>query len=102
MVPQAWLSARADELCGPWGKADQQLNMKAQPKSHPLSVGVVAGVALCTALCGTAADYSATVLSHNPLAYYRLNETTPTPVPDVATNSGTLGAAAVGYYAGSS
>jgi hypothetical protein len=44
------------------------------------------------------ADYSSTVLSFNPVAYYRLNETAPVPLGDVATNSGTLGAVAQGLY----
>ncbi|HXU77864.1 MAG TPA: LamG-like jellyroll fold domain-containing protein, partial [Methylomirabilota bacterium] len=46
------------------------------------------------------ADYSNTVAALNPLAYWRLSETTQPPAPNVATNSGTLGAAAIGYYAG--
>ena len=37
-------------------------------------------------------------MSLGPVAYYRLNETTPVPAADLATNSGSLGAAANGYY----
>ena len=44
------------------------------------------------------ADYSSTVLSYNPSAYWRLNETTPVPPADPATNSGTLGNPGNGYY----
>lgn len=61
----------------------------------------LAGLAVCAALCATTsarADYSSTVLGLNPLAYYRLNETTPVPPADVAVNLGTLGASATGYY----
>ena len=50
------------------------------------------------AIALNAADYSSTVLSHNPAGYWRLNETVPAPPGDVATNRGTLGAAAQGYY----
>lgn len=46
-----------------------------------------------------AADYSSTVLSQQPVGYWRLNETTPPPVPQsVANNIGSLGAAANGTY----
>ncbi len=49
----------------------------------------------CTAV---RADYSNTVMSLNPLGYWRLNETAPIPAPDWAVNIGTAGAAANGYY----
>jgi len=45
------------------------------------------------------ADYSNTVMSLQPVGYWRLNETTPVPT-DTATNSGTLLSAANGLYAG--
>lgn len=45
------------------------------------------------------ADYSSTVLSQGPVGYWRLNETTPPPVPPIlATNAGSVGAAANGTY----
>ncbi len=44
------------------------------------------------------ADYSSTVLSFNPVAYWQLNETNFPPAGAVATNSGTLGASANGTY----
>ena len=44
------------------------------------------------------ADYSTTVSSLNPVAYWRLNETAAVPPGDVATNRGTLGQAAAGLY----
>jgi hypothetical protein len=55
--------------------------------------------ALLAALLTTRAmaDYSNTVMSLSPLGYWRLNETN-LPPADVATNSGTLGASANGYY----
>jgi hypothetical protein len=43
------------------------------------------------------ADYSNTVMSLSPLAYWKLDETNLPPV-DTATNSGTLGTSANGYY----
>ena len=46
------------------------------------------------------ADYSSAVSSFNPAAYWRLNETTPAPLGDAATNRGTLGVAATGLYLG--
>lgn len=45
------------------------------------------------------ADYSNTVASLNPLAYWRLNETV-VPPADTGVNLGTLGAAAKPYYVG--
>lgn len=47
------------------------------------------------------ADYASTVLGLSPIAYWRMNETTPGPQLDMATNSGTVGAAANGFYVGS-
>ena len=44
------------------------------------------------------ADYSNTVMSFKPVGYWRMSETTPVPLPDVATNRGTLGQVATGYY----
>src|SRR5579883_1857627 len=45
------------------------------------------------------ADYSSTVLSQQPVGYWRLNETTPPPVPPVlATNIGSVGAGGNGVY----
>jgi hypothetical protein len=43
------------------------------------------------------ADYPSTVLSLNPVAYYRLNETTPVPA-DTATNLGMAGVNGTGFY----
>jgi hypothetical protein len=45
------------------------------------------------------ADYQSTVLSQNPVGYWRLNETT-APPPPYAVNSGTLGAADNGVLTG--
>src|SRR5882724_4702886 len=47
------------------------------------------------------ADYSSTVMSFNPVAYWPLNETNqPPPAPTTATNVGTLGATGNGAYGG--
>src|SRR6267142_5496213 len=43
-----------------------------------------------------ASDYPTTVLSHNPLAYWRLDETAISPPLNVLTNQGTVGPAANG------
>src|SRR4051794_39041397 len=45
------------------------------------------------------ADYPATVISQGPVGYWRLNETTPPPVPEnTATNIGSIGALVDGMY----
>src|SRR5437667_1436481 len=43
------------------------------------------------------ADYSSTVLSFNPVAYWRLSETTPVPAANIAKNVGSLGDLGNGY-----
>ncbi len=50
--------------------------------------------------CAVASDYPTTILSQNPIGYYRLNELTQPPanVGLYATNKGSLGAAADGTY----
>src|SRR5262245_34210536 len=62
-----------------------------------LSATLLAGIASYSAR----ADYQSTVLSQNPVAYWRLNETTPPPPPGPAVNSGTLGAVDNGVFTGS-
>jgi hypothetical protein len=59
----------------------------------------VAAVGLLTWGAGVSAhaDYKSTMLSKNPVGYWRLNETNQ-PSAGIATNSGTLGAAGNGYY----
>ena len=47
-----------------------------------------------------AADYQTTILGYNPLAYWRFNETTPSPAPNAVTNHGTAGPGIVGYALG--
>ncbi|HEY5908981.1 MAG TPA: LamG-like jellyroll fold domain-containing protein [Verrucomicrobiae bacterium] len=59
---------------------------------------LVSALALAASMPTAKADYASTVTSLNPIAYYRLNETTPVPPADIATNSGTFGASATGYY----
>ena len=72
-------------------------------KSSLLS-GFTSSTALAALLCCTSstvgADYPTTVLGLNPIAYYRLNETGPQVPADLATNLGTLGDAANGFYLG--
>ncbi|HTI99068.1 MAG TPA: LamG domain-containing protein [Dongiaceae bacterium] len=60
----------------------------------------VVATALLSSAAGTARatdSYSAAVLNDHPLALYRLNDVAP---PDVATNSGSLGATGNGSYVG--
>jgi hypothetical protein len=61
--------------------------------------GILTAMALSAGLSAWA-DYSNTVMSFNPVGYWRMSETTPVPLPDVATNRGTLGQTATGYYLG--
>jgi Concanavalin A-like lectin/glucanases superfamily/Immunoglobulin domain/Immunoglobulin I-set domain len=63
---------------------------------HSLAATLVAIVTLTTAR----ADYRSTLLSYNPAAYWRLNETATVPIADEAVNIGSLGAAANGFYIG--
>ena len=70
--------------------------MKPNPFRTCLAVSATALLALTTVLPARA-DYSNTVMSLNPIAYYRLNETTPVP-QDSAVNSGTLGSVGDGLY----
>lgn len=61
------------------------------------------GAVACAALFTTRparADYPSTVTGFGPLAYYRLNDTGSVPIPDIATNLGTLGARFNGFYQG--
>ena len=53
-----------------------------------------------TAVLPARADYSNTVMSFNPVMYYRLNETAPVPIADEAVNSGSAGAVVNGWYTG--
>src|SRR6266446_7200925 len=62
------------------------------PKTFISIISVMAALA-------ARADYSNTVKSFNPVGYWRVDETNQPPPPDQATNTGTLGAAANGYYA---
>src|SRR5262245_15583718 len=53
----------------------------------------VTGPLALIGFAATAADYPSTVLADGPIAYWRFNDTPPT-----ATNSGSLGTAANGFY----
>jgi hypothetical protein len=64
-------------------------------KTHRYSLAATL-VAIVT-LPSVRADYSSTVMGLNPVAYYRLNETTPVPA-DTATNLGTAGANGTAFY----
>ena len=59
----------------------------------------VAGMLGAVGPAARAADYPTTVSNLNPVAYYRLNDTT-SPATDFSTNLGSLGAAANAYYNG--
>jgi hypothetical protein len=60
---------------------------------------VLAGITLALAamLQANGADYPTTVLSFNPLAYWRLDETAAAPPLNIISNSGSLGRAGDGY-----
>jgi hypothetical protein len=57
-------------------------------------------LALSAASTLYAADYPTTVLSYNPLAYWRFNETTTSPAINTVTNHGSAGTGIVGYPIG--
>ncbi|MBE7502518.1 MAG: immunoglobulin domain-containing protein [Verrucomicrobiales bacterium] len=58
------------------------------------------GVLCASGLVSAQADFVSQVLANNPVAYWRLNDNVTVPAGDVARNSGSLGAAADGYYTG--
>jgi hypothetical protein len=65
------------------------------------AVALLSGVVvLACSVVRVQADYASAVLANSPLGYWRLNETSQPPAADVANNSGSLGAAATGYYVG--
>jgi len=60
---------------------------------------LLAAAALALGAVSTAhADYESSLLSLNPVGYWRLNETTAPPAPTPAANSGSLAPAAAGVY----
>jgi hypothetical protein len=69
--------------------------MKQKNCLHSSLIVALSAVLLVSA--AHAADYRSTVLSDNPVAYYRLGDVPPA---DVAKNTGTLGAAGNGTYIG--
>src|SRR5689334_17895819 len=58
----------------------------------------VATLLTLTTVSSFGSDYPTTVSSFNPVGYWRLNETTPVPVGDVATNLGSVGWIGHGEY----
>lgn len=70
-----------------------------KPHHINLKALLLPGAVLLTATAPltSRADYQSTVLSFNPLAYYRLSETAPAPPANVATNYGSLGRVGTGY-----
>src|SRR6516165_4737052 len=77
--------------------SDAATNVDMTKSSRPTSA-LFAAALLALAVEGVvAADFPTTVLSLNPLAYWRFNETTPSPSPPMVTNSSTLGAVGTGY-----
>jgi Concanavalin A-like lectin/glucanases superfamily/Immunoglobulin domain len=67
--------------------------MKTTVRYHLLAAATSA--LLCAA--AQAADYPTTVLSHNPLAYWRLDESASSPAINKVANAGSLGSIADGY-----
>ena len=68
-------------------------------KSYSYSLAATL-VAIMT-LGAARADYRSNLLTYNPAAYWRLNETATVPIADEAVNIGSLGAADNGFYIGS-
>lgn len=64
-------------------------------KTHCYSLA--ATLVAIMAIPSARADYSSTVMGLNPVAYYRLNETTPVPA-DMAANLGTAGVNGTAFY----
>ena len=62
-----------------------------------MAVSAAALLAL-TALSAVASDYPTTLSGYNPVGYWQLNETTPVPVGDIATNLGSVGWIGHGEY----
>jgi hypothetical protein len=73
--------------------------MKMSPFRTCLAASATGLMALATVLPAQA-DYPSAVLSYNPAAYWRLNETATVPIADQAANSGSVGAVANGFYKG--
>src|SRR5689334_18226935 len=67
--------------------------MKTRVRYHLLSAPAL--LLACTSVLGS--DYPTTVSSFNPLGYWRLNETGPSPALHSVANSGSLGTAGNGY-----
>ena len=70
--------------------------MKENLARNPRCVAAAALLALCAGLPARA-DYSNTVMSFNPVAYWRLSETAPVPPANIAKNVGSIGDLGNGY-----
>ncbi len=69
-----------------------------KPTNRKINLFGTAAVLWTVASLGTArADYSSTVLSNNPVGYWRFDETTASPPLNEITNASTLGGVADGY-----
>ena len=78
-----------------------QRSIQLMKLNHPKLRLLWAGAVLlgCCATLSTRADYQSTVLSQGPVGYWRLSETVrPVAPPILATNIGSVGAAANGDY----
>lgn len=71
--------------------------MKRNLIGKSLPVMAVALLAWNASLIVPAADYATTVLSYNPVAYWRFNETAASPAPNKVLNLGSIGALGDGY-----
>ena len=72
-----------------------------KPKPSLLAASFLgAAFAVAVPVVEFAASYSSTVLSENPIAYWRFNDGVQVPVFDLAVNKGSLGAAANATYSG--
>src|SRR2546428_9302304 len=71
--------------------------MKAKCLSRTSRLAGAVLLTLSGGLTVQASDFPTTMTGLNPAAWWRLNETTPSPAPNIASNWSTLGAAGNGY-----
>src|SRR5512140_1939118 len=73
------------------------MQQNTQPMRIPCRLSLIALLS-ASAILPAKGDYQSQVLAQNPIGYWRLNETNQPPAADIATNRGSLGTTAAGYY----
>src|SRR5207248_5845400 len=74
-----------------------KLQNRNEPK-YPLAKRGLVALALVVMAVTARADYPSQLLADGPLLYFRLNENVSLPTFDTATNRGTVGTGANGFY----